>query len=250
MATLIATNDDGISSKLFMGMVQRLRADGHRVLAIAPSADQSWIGTAHSAKAVLTPKLVADDTYELDGTPCDCTGVAIAMLKDSGQTPDAVVSGINIGVNTRLPLVVTSGTVAGATAGAMMGYRAIAFSYAMPREFSAAAKQNGGVVPQTQEATAAMFGHISERIGALLAEDLHFGLVYNVNFPPAVNNLSQWEECCMSLNVLSQGFVRQEDGSFKLNPRFENTPVNQRTEFDVIGEGKIAQVSLEFDKIG
>jgi 5'-nucleotidase len=82
-------------------------------------------------------------TWIVDGSPGDCVNIALAHLVDA--QPDAVVSGINVGVNASLPLILASGTVAGAWEGASHGLPAIAFSQMLPRDAFNKLKAAGGI---------------------------------------------------------------------------------------------------------
>lgn len=251
MANLLVTNDDGVESKLWSGLCRALEEAGHTVLGLAPAADRSWIGCAQTLGRELMPKEIAPRRWSLDGTPCDCVAIAPAFLGgDQGIKIDAVVSGINIGVNTRLPLILTSGTVGAASTGSMLGWRAIAFSYAMPREFSAEAKKQGGIVPQTAETTEAMFAHCVKRVNELLTTNFTFGRVINVNFPAVVTANTLWESAPMALAPIDQYFKKCESGAFVHDVKLGKPLGDGRNEFHVIGEGKIAETVIDWVKVG
>lgn len=246
MANLLVTNDDGVESKLWSGLCAALEKDGHTVFGLAPAADRSWIGCAQTLGRELMPTEIAPRRWSLDGTPCDCVAIAPAFL---GIKIDAVISGINIGVNTRLPLILTSGTVGAASTGAMLGLRAIAFSYAIPREFSAEAKKQGGIVPQTAETTEAMLAHCAKRVNELLTTNFTFGRVINVNFPAVVTASTAWEEAPMALAPIDQYFKKTDNGTFLHDVKLAKPLGDGRNEFLVIGEGKIAETLIDWPKI-
>lgn len=247
MANLLVTNDDGVESKLWSELCSALEKAGHTVYGVAPAADRSWIGCAQTLGRELMPKEIAPRRWSLEGTPCDCVAISPAFLN---VKIDAVISGINIGVNTRLPLILTSGTVGAASTGAMLGLRAIAFSYAMPREFSAEAKKQGGIVPQTAESTQAMFAHCVARIEKLLGASTSFGRVINVNFPATVTPTTAWENAPMALAPIEQYFKKTESGAFLHDVKLGKPLGDGRNEFHVIGEGKIAETVIDWPKIG
>ena len=60
-------------------------------------------------------------TWTVDGTPSDCVNIALAHLLPPELKPDAVLSGINIGLNASLGFIIASGTIAGAWEGALHG---------------------------------------------------------------------------------------------------------------------------------
>ena len=74
----------------------------------------------------------ARQAWAISGTPTDCVNIALGHLLE--DTPDIVVSGINIGYNTTEALILSSGTIAGAIEGAQWGIPAIAFSMCLPNE--------------------------------------------------------------------------------------------------------------------
>ena len=248
MGNLLVTNDDGVESKLFTVLCDALAAAGHNVYGVAPARDQSWIGAAQTITRELTAKEIAPQRFAVDGTPADCAALAPALLPQVKF--DAIISGINIGVNTRLPVVLSSGTVGAASTGAMLGYRAIAFSYAMPREFSAEAKKNGGIVPQTAEATKAMIDQCVKRVENLLKEEKIFGRVFNVNFPASIKPETEWETAPLALTPIIQYFKKTESGGFVADLKIDKPLNPERNEFDVIGEGKIAETIIDWPKIG
>jgi len=99
----LVTNDDGIDSVFLHELVHALRAAGHELTVVAPKTEQSWIGAAKSRNRAVSSER-ADrgfgcPTWVVDGTPSDCVNIALAHLVD--QRPDAVVSGINLGLNTQ-----------------------------------------------------------------------------------------------------------------------------------------------------
>ena len=135
--TILVTNDDGYDSPLLKILVDVMHLH-FEVYVAAPKSEQSWIGKAISCRRSVS---VREDinakakTWILDGTPSDCVNIALGNLLE-GVKIDAVVSGINIGFNVSLPIVMSSGTVGGALEGALMGYPAVAFSQLLgPKEF-------------------------------------------------------------------------------------------------------------------
>lgn len=248
MANLLVINDDGVKSLLWSKLCDALEATGHTVYGVAPATDQSWIACSQTVTRKIPPaKGIALRRWSIEGTPADCVGVAPYLGKEKF---DAVVSGINIGVNTRLPMVLASGTVGAASMAAMMNLKSIAFSYAMPQKFSSEAKKNGGIVPQTAAATEAMIKHCIRRINLLIEEKEVFGRVYNVNFPATVNDNTPWQSASTAL-ALAEQFFEQLPGNkgFKHFPRFSDPINTDENEFSVIKAGKISESVLDWAKI-
>jgi 5'/3'-nucleotidase SurE len=251
MARLLVSNDDGVKSLLWQRLCDALAAAGHEVWGVAPEEDKSWTAAAQTLHKELTLRELSAQRYSVDGLPADAAAVGIAYLKAQGKMPDAVVSGINVGVNTRLPCIVASGTVGAAITGAMMGLPALALSYAMPREYSAEAKRQGGILPQTEAATAAMLIQSVARVARILTEEKVYGRVWNVNFPAAVAPDTLWARAPMAHTLVESYVALGENGRYKPVLKM-TTPLNSATynEFHAIGEGKIAESVLDFARLG
>jgi 5'-nucleotidase len=124
---ILLTNDDGIYAPGLAAMERALAPLGE-VTVVAPATEQSGVG--HSI-TFLTP-LMAQEIFDgerrrwaVDGSPADCVKLAIGEF--CPRRPDLVVSGINGGFNIGIN-VLYSGTVAGATEGALFGIPSVAVS--------------------------------------------------------------------------------------------------------------------------
>jgi 5'-nucleotidase len=123
-------------------------ADGHDVVVCAPDRDQSGcgasIGTWHvdehiDVQEVELPDAPAVRAIAVRGTPA--LAVFAANLGAFGDPPDAVVSGINPGLNTGRATL-HSGTVGAALTAANLGLRGLAVSqdYGDPMRWATAAE--------------------------------------------------------------------------------------------------------------
>src|SRR5213592_4401552 len=134
----LVTNDDGIDSVFLHELVFALRATGHELYVVAPKREQSWIGAAKSRNRPVpveaTDRGFGCPTWIVDGTPSDGINIAVGHLLPRTLPIDAVISGINVGLNASLGFIIASGTVAGAWEGALHGLPAIAFSQDMTSE--------------------------------------------------------------------------------------------------------------------
>lgn len=134
-STVLVTNDDGIESAGLWALVRAVAESAPRVAVVAPTDNQSAVGSGFTLRRELAWKPVPTrvnnvaEAWTVDGTPADC--VAIAMDKLIGEDEiGLVVSGINQGANVGQDIL-ASGTVGGAMAGHWRGKPAIAFSLAM-----------------------------------------------------------------------------------------------------------------------
>ena len=141
---LFLTNDDGIDAPGLHRLIQILHGRGHPIAVLAPAREQS----ATSMRLSLRTEMAFNDRndlaetlgldsegppvriFSLDGSPCDCTIVAIDQGFESWAQmirPQMCISGINFGPNISLD-VIHSGTVSAAREAGLYGLPAIALS--------------------------------------------------------------------------------------------------------------------------
>jgi 5'/3'-nucleotidase len=165
---ILLTNDDGIYAPGLAAMQRALARLGD-VCVVAPAVEQSGVGHSITFLSPLMAKEVFDGErrrgWAIEGSPADCVKLAIAEF--CPRLPDLVVSGINGGLNLGIN-VLYSGTVAGATEGAMFDITSIAVSleYDDHADFDRAAE---------------LSVHLIEQI--LKREDVGEHLLYNINIP-------------------------------------------------------------------
>lgn len=186
---ILITNDDGIQSGFLHAIATALNEHVEVVVA-APASEQSWIGRAVSRRRPVSvephPELPWP-AWTIDGTPTDCVNIALESLLDS--PPMAVVSGINIGYNTTIPLIYSSGTVAGALEGAFWGLPAFAVSQQIPDTLFASVTDSKGQLPaewqpllddNARHAAGLILRLIHDRPSPGEAPD---AVVHNLNYP-------------------------------------------------------------------
>src|SRR3990167_7254385 len=121
---ILLSNDDGINSPGLAVLKRRFSRWG-KVTIVAPAFNRSTSGHALSLHKPLRVAELGRDIYSVDGTPPDCTHMALsAILK---RPPTLIVSGINQGANLGQD-VYYSGTVAAAREAAISGIPAVAVS--------------------------------------------------------------------------------------------------------------------------
>lgn len=181
---VLITNDDGIDSYFLHLLVQAMQ-ERFDVAVAAPLSEQSWIGRAISRtrEVHLTTYNGFDcPAWTVDGTPSDCVNIALEHLLP--RQPDAVVSGINLGYNASVPLLLSSGTIAGAIEGAAWGLPALAFSHQIPEDlFEIVRRDHGRVEGAFEDSLKAAAAH-AVRFTAKRIGKTNTGLtVHNINFP-------------------------------------------------------------------
>jgi 5'/3'-nucleotidase len=165
---ILISNDDGYISDGLRALADAVSPLGE-VWVVAPEAEQSASSHAISIHRPLRIREVRERWYAIDGTPTDCSYIAINhLMKD--RRPHLMLSGINHGPNLADD-VTYSGTVAAAMEASILGVPAIAFSLV----------SRGGTM---DFAPAARFAHrLAE---AALAQQLPSNLLLNVNVPGGI----------------------------------------------------------------
>ena len=128
---ILLTNDDGFYSAGLRASYEALKDLGE-VYVVAPLVQRSAVGRSMSVmEPIRVSEVYVDDmkVYAVDGTPVDA--VIVGIFEVIGETPDLVVSGINLGENLSTEAVTTSGTVGAALEAASQGSPAIAISQEM-----------------------------------------------------------------------------------------------------------------------
>jgi 5'/3'-nucleotidase len=164
---ILLTNDDGIYAPGLAAMERALSRIGN-VSVVAPAVEQSGVGHSITFLSPLMAKEIFDGDrrrgWAVEGSPADCVKLAVAEFCPK---PDILVSGINGGLNLGIN-VLYSGTVAGATEGAVFGIK----SFAVSMEYDEHAKFNKA---------SEMGVRLIEQILALRDSDKH--VLYNINIP-------------------------------------------------------------------
>jgi len=121
---IVLTNDDGIDAPGLEALARTVAGLGLECVVVAPEECHSGGGHRVTTHRALAVREAGPGRFAVDGTPADCTRLAIARL-----VPDAgiVLSGINAGGNLGID-VWLSGTVAAAREAALHGLRAVAAS--------------------------------------------------------------------------------------------------------------------------
>lgn len=124
---ILITNDDSVHAKGIHDLM-RVAAEFGDVAVVAPDNQKSACSHGMTISSPLRVKkmhLEGHEVFAVNGTPADCTKLAINALLD--RRPNLVLSGINMGSNAGVNAVY-SGTVAGAVEGSMIGIPSLAAS--------------------------------------------------------------------------------------------------------------------------
>ena len=253
---LLVTNDDGAECVFLHELVRALIRAGHAVYVVAPKCEQSWTGASksrhrdvHSARVDLG---LGCPVWVVDGTPSDCVNIGIDHLLP--ERPEAVLSGINVGLNASLGFILGSGTVAGACEGAMHGLPGIALSQSMDIPVYDAFKERGHADETLLSILRASARHAAQLAPALAAQTAERSfIVHNLNFPYPCTPDSQLRRTIPARVLLPGLFSPQsKDGTHRLVFRLGEdtsacTPLTDRSALDA---GFISHTVLDFSKLG
>lgn len=250
---ILVTNDDGIDSFFLKVLVEGL-AEGFRVTVAAPMGEQSWIGRAMSRNRDVHMAVVEGfpgKAYALDGTPSDCVNIALAhLVKDDPVM--AVCSGINIGFNVGTPIVLSSGTVAGAIEGAGWGLPALAFSHHVgDGDYEFLRKNHGRAQGALAESLRASAAHACRMTQELIGSRVERPVVHNINFPASTmadTAIEQTEPFPVRLLGL---FERDTPVSFRFRyPEGLEMPTEGAWDLPCVMRGTISHSILDINRIG
>ncbi len=163
--TIILTNDDGIDAPGLVALERAAAGLGLRCVVVAPAECHSGGGHRVTTHRALAVREAGPGRYAMEGTPADCTRLAIARLAPEARI---VLSGINHGGNLGID-VWLSGTVAAAREAALHGLRAVAASQYRGRD----------AVIDWERAAA----WLAPVVASVLAAPQRAGEFWNVNLP-------------------------------------------------------------------
>jgi 5'-nucleotidase len=255
----LVTNDDGIESTFLHELVHALRAAGHELYVVAPKTEQSWIGAAKSrnrpVRATPADRGFGCPTWIVDGTPSDSINIAVGHLLPPDCAIDAVLSGINVGLNASLGFIIASGTIAGAWEGALHGFPAIAFSQDLTAEIYDRLKASGDV----PDAALRSILKVSASHAARLAPELAAAtlprsfIVHNINFPLPCRPDSPVRRTVPARVVVPGLFSPAgDDGTHRLIFRLGDdlSPPEPLTDRAALSAGCISHTVLDYKKLG
>jgi len=175
---ILVTNDDGVHSPGLRLLYESVQDMG-RVYVLAPETPKSASGlgiTLHKPLRIERVKVWGDTTvYITNGTPSDIIYIA---LEEFSPRFDAVLSGVNIGDNTSIQVILSSGTIGAAAQASLLGIPGAAFSADVDE-------------PSQLEEDEETWRNISKVIKAVTAWILENGMppgvdVLSINFPRRV----------------------------------------------------------------
>lgn len=230
--TIILTNDDGIDApgiRALQSAIANVIPQTTAITLVAPLTQQSGCGHQVTVDQPIQIETRSQTEYAVDGTPADCTRLALTHLVPQGTW---VLSGINAGGNLGVD-VYLSGTVAAVREAAMHGIPGIAVSHWIRRPLVI-----DWIVASRWTA---------EVIGLLWTKPLPLGSFWNVNLPhlPPDSGDPEIIFCQPSTQPLPVKYRMTENG-FYYEGEYAKRDRHPGTDVDVCFSGNIAitQISL------
>ncbi len=254
---LLVTNDDGIDCVFLHELVLGLRNAGHELAVVAPRTEQSWISAAKSrsrpVRSEMADRGFGCPTWIVDGTPADCVNIALAHLVNT--RPDAVVSGMNVGLNASLGFIFASGTVAGAFEGVLHGLPGLAFSQDLSVELYTDLKDRGGQPDDELRATLKISAvHAARLVGELVAATPTASFIaHNINFPYPCRPDSECRRTVPARMIIPGLFgPARDDGThrFVFHLGRDLSPAEPLTDHAALARGFISHTVLDYTLLG
>lgn len=222
-ATIVLTNDDGIDAPGLEALARAAARLGGRLVVVAPSECHSGGSHRVTTHRPLVVRETAPGRYSVEGTPADCTRLALARIAPEASI---VLSGINAGGNLGVD-VWLSGTVAAAREAALHGRRAVA------------ASQYRGLHAEIDWDRAAEW--LAPVLARVLAAPATPGEFWNVNLPsvPPAARFPEAVECPVDPSPFALDFRDTPDG-WHWTTDYHGRPRRDRHDVDVCFGGDIS----------
>jgi 5'-nucleotidase len=258
---LLVSNDDGIQSFFLRTLVEALLPH-FEVIVAAPMKEQSWISKAFTRLDTIEIRNESAnwpcEAWSIDGKPADCVNIAIHHL--CSKPVDAVISGINLGYNITLPLLLSSGTIAAASEGALQGLPAIALSLEISGDFDQVRVAHGKRDELGDLYTSIAAQRAVHLIDELLNQDFPPFSLYSINFPSDVSMDMEVIDSHLALCSMSSLFEKIDDQHLRFHfPKNWDQRLYQeinlgenakQSDFMVVRSGKISKALINWGKLG
>ncbi|MFI3291194.1 MAG: 5'/3'-nucleotidase SurE [Opitutales bacterium] len=250
---ILLCNDDGITSPFLEATARALAKLGDLKI-VVPATEQSWIGRAYSRHNILEHKKVeflGFDTYTINGTPSDCVNIALEhFYKD--EKPDLVFSGINIGYNITMPLLLSSGTFAAAVESAGAFIPSFSVSLQLKHEFYQLCRLEHRVNAELEDCISTVASSAADFVlEAMKNFKPEAGEVYNLNFPSEYKAGDEIFECAVAKVPTRALYNCLEDDkySFKYVP-MEELETQELTDFQCLSTSRAGYSKINVFNFG
>jgi len=229
---ILLTNDDGISAYGLTVLENLARPFASKITIVAPTENQSGTGRSISLHKDIAFRQLADDRYEVGGTPADCVMMAMNLLFKDNK-PDLVLSGVNHGMNVGDD-VGYSGTVGAAFEAAIHLVPAIAISQQHARE-------------EADFEPASSFGPMA--LEYALSVSIPPRAVLNINMPGKNNGkVSGIRKACLDTHKFcDEIFEGSHPDSFRIGPLVTKPEMLAQSDRYWLEQGFISMTMLTMD---
>ncbi len=220
---IILTNDDGYDAP-GLHTLESCFQDAAQIVIVAPAQPQSGIGHKVTTRSPIRVNQIGPNRYSVEGTPADCTRIALKQISPEARW---LISGINPGANLGSD-VYNSGTVAAAREAAILGYRSIAVSQYIAKDYQI----NWDITGY----------HAATVLKMLMEQDIAPSSFWNVNLPHLPDNYSEIpvEFCGLDTNPHKYDFKINKT-EYRYEGSIHERPRNPGTDVAVcFDEGKIS----------
>lgn len=227
----LLTNDDGIDAPGLEVLERAVREWGDPVV-VAPAVGKSGVGHQVTTDRPIPVEQRDAHHYSVQAMPADCVRIGLTEI-----VPDAswVLAGVNRGANLGADIY-TSGTVAAAREGALLGCRALAISQYVAKGL----ELDWDVV----------FRKAALLLERLLTSDLAQGEYWNANMPHLPED-GEVDAVVCPLDTRPLGVAyRKEDGAFIYEAEYRKRPRQPGRDVDVCLGGRISVTRLVLDIAG
>ena len=230
---ILVTNDDGVHAEGIAALRLALEPLGD-VIVVAPDRNRSGASNSLTLSQPLSVKKMAENVYAVEGTPTDCSHLALTGLFKDEPEFDIVVSGINAGANLGDDILY-SGTVGAALEGRFLGKAAIAISL---------------VEDNTHYETAGYVAH--KLVAQVLKHDTFHVACLNVNVPNIpVDQIEGFEVTRMGERHPSENSIEQIDPRgrkiYWIGAAGKEKTRETGTDFDAVARNKVSITPLNVD---
>jgi len=211
---ILLTNDDSHNSPLLSFTIQKLKSLGTLAI-VVPEHEQSWKAksiTRFDDLHLRELEIGGHAGYTLTGTPADCVNFGVYHLFDS--KPDLVISGINVGHNTGLSFIWSSGTVGACIEGNIAGVPGVALSQMLSPEVFDLLRGGGSIDRETESRLRVQTDILLERLFDVFlsqSEFLEKPVTWNVNFPVSASADTPFRVVPVARNTYGSLFRRDKN---------------------------------------
>jgi len=209
---ILLSNDDGIYSNGIKTIAREMHSRKWDITVIAPHLQRSGEAKAITfdfpirMQEIPLSYLDGKIGWRTTGTPADAVIHGVYQRKNNNSAPfDLVVSGINMGENTSVHSILTSGTCAISFEAALIGLQSIAFSIDTEEKLFFDESANP---PGLQKAAQIACEIITKVLENGLPKEVAF---LNVNFPNTISEDTPIKICKMALSKYQDYTIEKQD---------------------------------------